>query len=335
MSPLCRCCETIFWWPNPASCEPNCTDPLAATVSTQEVKKRAVNQVLVRMLKKIAAASPIRPAVRIFTHAQALPLGLRRQVFLGVARHIPLDEASWFDHEYQALSFRLRKSGSAVYLYWLGSYEPETLGPFLGRARSARVVLDIGARDGLFAIFAAAANPAAKVFAFEPDPSSFAVLESNLGANEQLHVTASAMALSDTSGEATFYLSGGTSSLNPDFRSNTRHALVDVVRGDDFLQAHAVEGIDLIKVDTESTEPAVLRGLETVITRDRPEIICEVLAGRTEPQLEELMGRYGYELYWLTSDGPRQTPRIVGDKTYRHPNYLFSHPSSPFNPARR
>jgi hypothetical protein len=46
-------------------------------------------------------------------------------------------------------------------LYWRGleGYEPETVGPFLEFARRARVVLDVGAKTGLFALLAAAVNP--------------------------------------------------------------------------------------------------------------------------------------------------------------------------------
>src|SRR5436309_3548894 len=54
-------------------------------------------------------------------------------------------------------------------LFWLGwaGHEPETARIFYEAAASARVTLDIGAHLGYFALLAAHANPAGRVYAFE------------------------------------------------------------------------------------------------------------------------------------------------------------------------
>lgn len=93
--------------------------------------------------------------------------------------------------------------------------------------------------------------------------------------------------------------------------------------------------VDLIKLDTESTEPAALRGLESTIGRHRPAVVCEVLRDRTEPELEAFFfGQVDYDAYWLTPDGPQGRSRIVGDPEFRYVNYLFV-PSGSALPAPR
>jgi FkbM family methyltransferase len=141
--------------------------------------------------------------------------------------------------------------------------------------------------------------------------------------NIELHV----MALGEHDREATFYVAGetgGTSSLNPGFRRQSREDRVTVRSGDLLLAELGIEHVDLIKIDTESTEPDVLRGLAKTIERSHPDIICEVLMGRTERALEALMTSFGYRFYQITENGLVPCTTLVADATYREPNFLFS-----------
>ena len=64
-------------------------------------------------------------------------------------------------------------------------------------------------------------------------------------------------------------------------------------------------------------------GLEFVSTV-RPHIVCEVLAGRTEAQLERVVDRLGYLRYRMSENGPVLESTIVGDPTYRHRDWCFA-----------
>ncbi len=115
-------------------------------------------------------------------------------------------------------------------------------------------------------------------------------------------LTVVAKALSDTTGTADFHeLPGGTSSLNAEFRADTVTRQVEVARGDDVVAELLPDTpVDLIKIDTESTEPAVLRGLASTIERDRPVIFCEVLVNRSEAEPRAARRRRGgHRTYWL------------------------------------
>jgi hypothetical protein len=81
----------------------------------------------------------------------------------------------------------------------------------------------------------------------------------------------------------------------------------------------------VIKLDTESTEPDVLAGARRCIAEHRPWILCEVLAGRTEARLTEVMAPFGYHWYHVTDKIPwTRAQTIVGDQTHRHLMWLFA-----------
>ena len=115
------------------------------------------------------------------------------------------------------------------------------------------------------------------------------------------------------------------SSLSPEFPSDPDlvGSAVTVRALDGWLDAAGLAGVDLVKIDTETTEPEVLRGMKNTLVRDRPDVFCEVLEGRgTGPALEEILGPVGYRYYLLTDAGPQERTTITGDARFL--NYLFS-----------
>jgi len=230
-----------------------------------------------------------------------------------------------FTHRTDLGDIELALTGTASSLYWLGNYEPETLAVFTQLARTASIIFDVGAGDGLFAIFAALASPSARIMAFEPFEGAAA--SRNLALNSAVcqHVDLRRMALGAEDGVGTLYVaseSGGNSSLNPAFRAVHTEQRTQIRRADSFMADEGIDRIDLLKIDTESTEPDVLRGFGGVIERCRPDIVCEVLPGRTEARLMEILGPLGYRYFAIGADGLQRRETIVGD--LRTLNYLFT-----------
>ena len=145
------------------------------------------------------------------------------------------------------------------------------------------------------------------------------------------------MALSDHDGEELFFeLPGGTSSLNAEFRSNTAPRTVRVITGDSVVPGLIDDrSVDLIKIDTESTEPEVIAGLRSTIARDRPVIFCEVLATRTEARLQPLLDELGYQAWWLSEDGPVRRPTIAGVANWVNWLFLPDDSTPPVPPSAR
>jgi FkbM family methyltransferase len=280
-------------------------------------------------LRAAIAAPGIRHGLRWFLQQPAIPQGWRRLVHRKLAKRAQFGDRTFRYTTPAGKQLELRYGGTASYLYWLGEYEPETTSVFCRLAARSQVVLDIGAADGLYAILAAAANPTARILAFEPGTQAAGVCGDNLALNRPLtrHVELHALALGAADAESTLYVAGetgGTSSLNPEFRADRREQRVVVRSGDSLLAELGIRRVDLIKLDTESTEPTVLRGLGETLRRDRPDVICEVLHGRSERELSELLAPLGYRFYWVSGRGLVRHAEVAGDPSYRHPNYLFS-----------
>src|SRR5688572_6391664 len=92
-------------------------------------------------------------------------------------------------------------------VYWRGwdGYERETSRIFYEHAVNARVILDIGAHVGYFTVLGARANPAARVFSFEPNPTVHERLKRNIAVNELTNVEAIQKAVGRVSTTAPFY----------------------------------------------------------------------------------------------------------------------------------
>lgn len=221
------------------------------------------------------------------------------------------------------------------HIFWLGvfSFEPETSRLFYELATRARVVFDIGAHVGYYTILAGLANPGVRVYGFEPHPVVFARFRQNVALNPAANVYCVPAALADSRGRRELFHVPFDSTYLPSSSSLSREFMesspvqqlattaVDVTTGDEFALAHEISGVDLIKIDTETTEPAILVGMRHLLQRDRPTIICEILADAQATQIERILRPLGYEFMLLTASGatPRRSLRAVQGQA----NYLF------------
>jgi FkbM family methyltransferase len=220
----------------------------------------------------------------------------------------------------------------ASMMFWrkrLVAYEPDTTELFLRLLGPARTFFDIGANTGLYALAAGTENPQRQVYAFEPFPAIYAYLARNLAVNELHNVQAYAVALGDFVGSIPFYIPSA-SAVFP-FSASTAAGLspqveeiqVEATTLDQFAAEHRVAHVDLIKVDTETTEPQVLRGAQATLREHRPVIICEVLPFGKEPLLHAVLDPLDYRYFWVKAGRLLPRTTIVGDPTLANMNYLF------------
>ncbi len=213
----------------------------------------------------------------------------------------------------------------------LSGYESETLGCFLATLEEANAgpFFDVGANVGLFSWLVGAISDR-EAHAFEPTPELATCLEL-VAVKNRLSISVHKLALSDCTGEAEFFLSSRSdcsNSLNPDFRESTKTLRVPLETLDSFSEQHGLVPA-IIKIDTETTEPAVLRGALQTIETHRPWILCEVLPGATEKELSAALLPLGYSWYQITDEIPLQRrDSIVGDSSGKYTNWLFA-PSPP------
>jgi FkbM family methyltransferase len=220
----------------------------------------------------------------------------------------------------------------AVYWRGIAGWEPETVRVLEELTPRAACFLDVGANDGLLTVIAARSNPNLLIHAFEPAPAAYEALKTNLAANGLSRVSAHRVALADRSGTAVLHVPRGDmtteASMVAGLRADTVPLTVSTTTIDDIRAEYSIHCVDLMKIDTEATEHLVLAGAASVLTRDRPTIICEVLHGQeAEVHLRTIVERAGYDQYHITGKGIERREVLSGDPDYRNLTYLLLHPS--------
>ena len=218
-------------------------------------------------------------------------------------------------------------------LYWGGleSFEFETFKLYLQLLKDAKVVFDIGANTGIFALLAAIDSPDRQVHAFEPAPKIFSHLQKNAAINKLDNLKPVCSALTNYDGDIDLYIPHSlmlptSSSTLKGFRKAQETVKAQALKADTYVDANQIGLVDLLKIDTEGTEPKVLEGAQHILVRDEPVIICEVLKGRTESALQAVFYDSRYKFFLITENGLVHKDNIVGDETYNTRNYLFITP---------
>jgi FkbM family methyltransferase len=213
-------------------------------------------------------------------------------------------------------SFRMRALGAADEnrLFWsgyAGDYEPVSLELWRRLAQRSKVIVDAGAHHGLYSLAARVLNPGAAIFAFEPLERVFRTLLDNIALNG-CEIGAEQKALSDTTGLIEFFdlpedqpVSASADKEVARLRPDAIVRTLPSVRLDDYLAQAGAADPDLIKIDVERHEPAVLRGMGAVLARAKPAILLEVLTEKVAEELELLLKGLGFS-YFLLREGSRQ-----------------------------
>lgn len=156
----------------------------------------------------------------------------------------------------------------AVFLH--GVWEPQISAWSVDHLRPGDVVVDIGANTGYYSLlWSRTVGSTGRVISYEPVPSIFAELQSNLHENSTTNVEAHPVALGEHVGTTEVYrasaanIGNSTTYAEPGARSE---GIVQRTTGDESLLSIA-PSIRLVKIDTEGDELAVLLGMPAVLDR--------------------------------------------------------------------
>jgi FkbM family methyltransferase len=142
------------------------------------------------------------------------------------------------------------------------------------------VFYDVGANVGFFSLLAARlVGHAGRVVAFEPAFDNVAVLGDNVRRNRAGNILISTQAASRTTGVELLWLAdfAGGHSLVRSGDANERWAsLVETSSLDDFAARGGTAPPDVVKIDVEGAEIAVLEGMSSMLARGGPTLIIEV-----------------------------------------------------------
>lgn len=184
-----------------------------------------------------------------------------------------------------------------------GVWEPENLDVLFSFVRDDTVFLDIGANVGYFAIAVGnRVGRGGRVHAFEPHAGLCGLIERSVHLNSlEPVVTLWQCAVSDTEGTLELFypdrhLGQGTASRDIDVPG--KHVTVRARPVDALLDS--VESVDLVKIDVEGHELAVLRGMQALLRRSpQVKLLFEKLGAQSADNaaIAALLGELGLSLY--------------------------------------
>lgn len=191
-------------------------------------------------------------------------------------------------------------------IFWkglTGGWEKNSMRLWIQLCRNANVILDIGANTGIYALTAKAVSPGAQVYAFEPLQQMFSKLSRNSKINNY-DIVCVQKAVSDKNGKAIIYETGAdhvaAASLNAETRAYgvlEKETEVETITLDSFVEDKNLKKVDLVKIDVETHEPAVLEGFKKYLPVHRPDFIIEVLTDDVGKKLESLFSGLGYQYF--------------------------------------
>ncbi len=195
-----------------------------------------------------------------------------------------------------------------------GIWEPFETTLVLARLNAGDVFVDVGANIGYFTVLAASrVGSEGRVYAFEPDPANFQLLERNCEHNTLtacVQLVEAGLSSADSAGS--LYLSSDNFGDHQIYSTDSGRQQLEItlLQGANYLrdqfENYRLERIDLIKVDTQGSEFDVMQGLMPLLLElaIAPDILIELTpfslrqSGASGRELIELLA--GLELdFWI------------------------------------
>ena len=151
-----------------------------------------------------------------------------------------------------------------------GAFEPFESEIIKSKVKPGDSVIDVGANIGYCTLLLArSVGTEGTVFAFEPDPYNFALLEKNIAANGYTNVVAVQAAVSNEAGVARLFLSPSDHVDHRLYPSDGAREAVEVpcIRLDDYF-ADSDRTFAFIKMDIQGCEGKAIQGMKTLLTRN-------------------------------------------------------------------
>jgi FkbM family methyltransferase len=228
-------------------------------------------------------------------------------------------------------------------VYWYGEqgWEPELLPWWRHFCRRSQSVLELGANVGYFTVQAAKAAPGVRHVAVEPHPLSLQICRQNLALNDVGSVElVGAAAVADPTASSVRLLVPADQLATPtvafipsdtelpagmtrDITTTLDVPAVDVRR--------LLDNVDLVKLDVEGQEHALLSAGYDQLRERRPTLFVEVLPGTV--RLRALLGRLcmqdGYRCYAATPEqliefGPERLASVRLKEEYGSQDVVLS-----------
>jgi FkbM family methyltransferase len=219
-------------------------------------------------------------------------------------------------------------------LLYDGAYERLETDLVIREIKKGDVVLDLGANIGYYTLlFAKLVGDEGKVFAFEPDPKSFALLKKNVKINGYKNVILLQKAVSNITDKAKLYLCEDNFGDHRiyDSKDGRKFIKIETVRVDDYFKDFS-RGIDFVKMDIQGAEPLAVEGMVGLLNRKGTlKIVSEYWpigikrCGKDHEEYLRLLMSYGFTLYHINklrnAIEPLDIPTILNNLTPEKEDY--------------
>jgi FkbM family methyltransferase len=172
-----------------------------------------------------------------------------------------------------------------------------------GRLGSLKMecIFDVGANVGDWSIGAFNKLKPKKIFAFEPVPHTYELLNKNI---KNLEVSAHKIGLSDIIGELEINFSIEKSYLSSSIPKADKNSFKKTVchfqKGDNFCEIFNIDKIDFLKIDTEGNDFKVLKGFEEKLKNGKIRLIqfeygpFSIVSKDLLKDFYDFLNQYGY-----------------------------------------
>ena len=204
----------------------------------------------------------------------------------------------------------LNKKGLALSISHYGTYEKLEAKIMEEKIKVGNITVDVGANIGLHTLnMARIVGNTGRVFAFEPDPSNFEILEKNVKINNYQNIILEQKAVGDKNGRTTLYQSDhpGMHRIFPQTKQAKGQVQVELTSLDKyFIDSNLTDKINFIKIDVEGLEFSVLKGMKNILKNNKKiKILFEFMpkntmeAGFTPIELLNYLTSYDFKLFCI------------------------------------
>ena len=152
----------------------------------------------------------------------------------------------------------------------------------LTRGSAVKNIIDIGANRGDVALQYRKMFPEAAIYAFEPFPDSFSILQNRFSGDKKM--ICHRLAVGEREASLPFYVNRNVDTnsllkpkkmgLSSDHQVENQSVIeVPCIKLDDFCIQHNISQIDILKMDIQGGEYAALRGSETLLKEKRIKLL--------------------------------------------------------------
>lgn len=229
-------------------------------------------------------------------------------------------------------SFKMHHFGWQIEneIFWSGldkGWEEVSISLWIVLCKASNCIMDIGANTGIYALIAKTVNPSSKVYAFEPVKRVYDKLKSNVKLNKY-DIICEEFAVSSYDGRGIIYDQNTEHIYSVSVNKNIMPSSVNVIKTgintislETYIKNKSIPEVDLIKIDVETHEAEVLKGMGDYLEEMHPVILIEVLNDEVGRKIEAILEDKDYLYFNIDEENhPRQVVHITKSDSY---NYLM------------